>query len=409
MAEAMPSLVPAGTDRGTIALYNQIALVAFLVGGAAGGILFGMLADRIGRTRTMMLTILVYSLFTCLSALSKTWWHLAVFRFLVALGVGGEWAVASALVAEVFPTRARAWSLGIFHASSVFGTFLAIAAGVWIIGNPQITAYANQIDMPSFPWRLGFGLGALPALLILWIRRSLHEPDSWRALHAARSAEAPVGSVAELFARTFFYRTTMGVLLATVGLATFWGTHVYGKDKLKNVILAEQKGQSAQDAEERAATIKRWEMLGMFLVTAGGGLGLVSFGPVSDRIGRRGAFFVFQLGGLLATLILFQMLSSRNAILLMLPLFGYLTLANHAGFAIYFPELYPTRLRGTGTGFCFNAGRLLAAPVLLFRGWLEKTLQIDPMNAATLVGALFVVGMVAAILAPETRGRELLD
>ena len=124
MNEAMPSLV-SQENAANIPTYNNIALAAFLLGGAVGGIFFGMLSDRIGRTRTMSITILFYSLFTCISAFSQQWWHMAGFRFLVAMGVGGEWAIASAMVNEVFPKRSRAHVGGIFHASSVFGTYLA--------------------------------------------------------------------------------------------------------------------------------------------------------------------------------------------------------------------------------------------------------------------------------------------
>src|SRR6185295_9203362 len=177
MNEAMPSLLPKPSEetagaffsdlfqgRLAPALYNNIALGAFLAGGALGGVIFGALGDRIGRARTMVITILMYSLFTCLTAFSQTWWHIVVLRFLVALGVGGEWAVASAMVAEVFPPRARAWSGAIFHGSSVLGTYLAVAAGVLI---------------PRLGWRWGFAIGAFPALLTLWIRWRLREPDTW--------------------------------------------------------------------------------------------------------------------------------------------------------------------------------------------------------------------------------------
>src|SRR5262245_31190932 len=138
MNEVMKDLLPKGTPPGDVAFYNNVTFGAFLVGGALGGVLFGRLSDRLGRTRVMVYTILTYSLFTCLSAVSQAWWHVAVFRFLVALGVGGEWAVATALVAEVFPRKARAWSLAIFHASSVFGTYVAILAGATLVGNPEI-------------------------------------------------------------------------------------------------------------------------------------------------------------------------------------------------------------------------------------------------------------------------------
>ncbi|MFG0240266.1 MAG: MFS transporter, partial [Gimesia chilikensis] len=179
MNEAMPSLIrvePLSEEElqdpqkveahdkevsGRKALYNNIALGAFLIGGALGGIAFGALSDRIGRKKTMSLTILFYSFFTCLSALSQEWWQLAGFRFLVALGVGGEWAVASTLVAESFPPKARARVGSIFHASSVLGTYLAILAGAFIIGNERILEYAKEAGMPSMPWRVGFALGVI--------------------------------------------------------------------------------------------------------------------------------------------------------------------------------------------------------------------------------------------------------
>src|SRR5919106_3890386 len=209
MTEAMPSLVPSGTSQGQISLYNNIALGAFLLGGALGGVVFGVLSDRIGRKRTLSLTIAFYSFFTCLSALSQEWWHLAAFRFLVALGVGGEWAVASALVAEVFPARARAHAGGIFHATSVLGTYLAVAAGIFFIGNPALYERSRDIgsgwigqhvDPETLPWRIGFMVGVFPALLIIWIRRSIRDPETWQVARARAQSEPSqqMGAVADL-------------------------------------------------------------------------------------------------------------------------------------------------------------------------------------------------------------------
>src|SRR5262245_31299894 len=161
----LSGLLPAGTAEGTRDYYKNIALAAFLVGGALGGVVFGAMADRIGRTRTMVVTILIYSAFTCMTAFSQNWWQATVLRFLVALGTGGEWAVASALVAEVFPPRARAWSGAIFHGSSVLGTYLAIAAGIFIV--------------PNWGWQRAFLIGAAPALLTVWIRLQMREPEQW--------------------------------------------------------------------------------------------------------------------------------------------------------------------------------------------------------------------------------------
>ncbi|MFV1995105.1 MAG: MFS transporter [Verrucomicrobiales bacterium] len=432
MREAMPSLVPDATPEGRIALYNNIALACFLLGGALGGIFFGMLSDRIGRKRTMTLTILFYTFFTCISAFSQQWWHLAGLRFLVALGVGGEWAVASCLVAEVFPKKARAHVGGIFHASSVLGSYLAIAAGTFLIGNTAVHTWATSpemnwvssfMDPTSLPWRLGFALGILPALLIIWIRRSLREPESWVAARqrAAEEPEERMGSIGDLFKGVLLRRTLIGVTLATVGLATFWGAHIYGKDVFrsaaeKQILAAAIPGdasapmaaeQKAAILKENSAPLKRWEMLGMFLSTTGGGIGLLCFGPLSQRLGRRGAFLIFHLGGLVSALVVFLIPLGIGALYVILPIFGFLTLGMHAGYAIYFPELYPTRLRSTGTGFCFNGGRILAAPVLFVSGWMQNDWGFSLTGAAATLSLLYLLGIAVLPFAPETRGEEL--
>ncbi|MCH8047650.1 MAG: MFS transporter [Planctomycetes bacterium] len=410
MNEAMKSLLPEGTEKGMVAFYNDVALGAFLLGGALGGVFFGALSDRIGRTKTMIFTILMYSCFTCVTVLAQTWWQMAGLRFLVAMGVGGEWAVASAMVAEVFPKRARAWSGAIFHGSSVFGTFLAVAAGMYVVANP------------NWGWRWGFAIGALPALLTLWIRWRLREPDKWIAARAAakRDASKQTGRIGELFSTALIRHTLIGVTLAAVGLATFWGVHIYGKDLMRRSaeqqVLSElPSGATEQEKlaalDENFEAIKHAEMIGMLLTTTGGGIGLLAFAPLCEWIGRRGAFLFFNLGGLVSGLVLFQVLSNSGPQILyiVLPVFGFLSLGMHAGYAIYFPELFPTRLRGTGGGFCFNAGRILAAPILFVRGWMrrEDGLAMSLDDTASVLCLLFLVALVLLLFAPETKGRDL--
>ncbi len=417
MNEAMLELLPAGAASeesglaGRLSYYNNIAFGAFLLGGALGGVCFGMLSDRIGRAKTMVLTIAMYSGFTFLSALSQQWWHLAVFRFLVALGVGGEWAVATALVAEVFPRRARAWSLAIFHASSVFGTMLAVAAGAFIVAEREIAIAALGGAQVS-GWRLGFALGAVPALLIVAVRLTLTaEPETWKK---SRGASGPrnAGRLSALFSAKVGRRTLIGVTLAAVGLATFWGAHIYGKDTLRQAIEEEYIAANPSVPRQRAidenfGSIKRWEMLGMLLVTTGGGLGLLCFGPLAERFGRRPAFLFFHAAGLAAALALFQFLSDFRVLLVALPVFGFLTLGMHAGYAVYFPELFPTRVRSTGAGFCFNIGRVLAAPILFAAGWMQRDWGFSLRDTASLLSLLFAVGIAVLFFAPETRGTEL--
>ncbi|MCA9078067.1 MAG: MFS transporter [Planctomycetaceae bacterium] len=430
--EAMPTFIEMQERGGEVLgeadktgrkeFYNDIAFACFLVGGAVGGIFFGMLSDRIGRKRTMTLTIVFYSLFTCLSAFSAQWWHLAGLRFLVAMGVGGEWAVASAMVFEVFPARARAHVGGIFHASSVFGTYLAVAAVTFFIGNAEVgnalTQWAHDwgitdpVQAASVKWRIGFALGALPALLIIWIRVSLKEPEEWQAAQsrAAEDSTQQVGRISELFSSQWIRSTLVGFSLASVGLATFWGVHIHGKATMRNaaeVRFAADQPDLSDDA--RKAALTRWEMLGMFLVTTGGGIGLLCFGPLSQRIGRKPAFLAFHLGGLVSALVLFSFTFSQTVLYGLLPLFGFLTLGMHAGYAIYFPELFPTRLRGTGTGFCFNGGRIAAAPILYLSGWMKNDWGYSLSQACILLSLLYLLGLVVLLFAPETRGRELHD
>jgi MFS family permease len=408
MSKVMPSLLPQGTPSGEVAYYNNLTFGAFLLGGALGGVLFGMLSDRYGRKRMMMWTIVMYSAFTCLSAFSQTWWHLAGLRFLVAVGVGGEWAVASALLAEVFPARARAWSLAIFHASSVFGTYLATAAGYFVVADPSPES-----------WRVGFLLGVLPALLIIWIRFSLREPEGSQKIRERDVlAGRRLGRLPDLFAADVRRRTLVGVALATVGLATFWGTHIYGKDLYRKAVERRLKTSAAAASPSGTASdpaiaksLQQHEMIGMLLVTTGGGLGLLAFGPLCERLGRRRAFALYHIGGLAMALVMFQaaprMQLTPSQLAACLPLFGFLTLGMHAGYAIYFPELFPTRLRGTGAGFCFNVGRVLAAPILFLGGWMQKDWGFSLEQTASILSLLFALGLALLVFAPETKGQAL--
>lgn len=425
MNDAMPQLLGASSttvDAATkqiIASWNNWALASFLLGGAFGGILFGMLSDKIGRSKTMIITILFYSVFTCVTALASEPWHMVLLRFLVAMGVGGEWAVASAMVAEVMPKRSRAVMGSIFHASSVFGTLMAVAVGYFII--------SAQV-LGENTWRLGFVIGVLPALLTVFIRWKLQEPEQWIEAKKREAVDAnqATGSLRDLFRNRYLRSTAVGTLLATIGLTTFWGCHIYGKDTLKrraetNVLtqagLADIDWQTASDEQKTARTealkagksqIKREEMTGMFLVMVfGGGLGLVLFGSLSNIMGRKGAFIFYHLGGFIAAILLFYVLGpgdySRGVLLTFLPVFGFLTLGMHAGYAVYFPELFPTRLRGTGTGFCFNAGRIGSALAIA----LSATLGWTPSQSSQYMVPLFAIGIGVTLLAKETRGEEL--
>lgn len=413
MREAMPALLGVAADNPAVASWNDWAFGSFLLGGALGGVFFGAMSDRIGRSRTMIVTILCYSLFTCVTALAQAPWQMVALRFLVAMGVGGEWAVASAMVAEVMPQRSRPVMSSIFHGSSVFGTLLAAATGAYVVANPALGAAA---------WRWGFAIGALPALLTVWVRWKLREPEQWvQARERARADDTQqTGRVVELFQRPHIRNTLVGVALSSIGLVTFWGAHIYGKNALlrhaqQAALVTDGVAADAPQAEKtaawtaHAAEIKRAEMLSMVLNTVGGGLGLVLFGTISNRIGRKGAFVLYHAVAFVMVLVLFKGLIAQNAsavwLAIALPVFGFFTLGMHAGYAVYFPELYPTRLRGTGAGFCFNMGRIATAVAFFYFG----TVAISQENKAIMLAPLYLVGVVVVMFAKETRDQPLPD
>lgn len=370
-------------------LWGDRFLGIFLLGGTLGGIGFGVLADRWGRRPTMVVTILMYSVFSGLTYFATELWHVGVLRFLVAMGVGGEWAVAAALVSEVFPARARAHAGGIFHATSVLGTWLATGVAV-LVGSH---------------WQYAFLAGVLPALLILWVRASVNESESWQQKKAAAQSTEELGSLRELLGdprwRT---RALLGMLLAAIGLASFWAVTVAGQDLARAQLLKD--GVPAAAAADQAKTAYG------FWQTTGGGLGLLAFGPLCVRLGRKRAFAFMHVAAFLTVLLVCFAPRNYDQLFWLLPLFGFCTLAVHAGYAIYFPELFPTRLRGTGTGFCFNGGRLLAAPMLFYSGtlkssWLAANPGLELRHAIALLGGLFLVGLLVIAFLPETKDQPL--
>lgn len=381
-------------STGRVRMWGDTFLAIFLLGGTLGGLAFGSLADRYGRKPTLALTILFYSIFSGLTFFATELWHVAVLRFLVALGVGGEWAVGATLVAEVFPARARARASGIFHATSVFGTWLAAAAGL---------AVGSQ-------WRYAYIIGVLPALLVLWVRSSIREPERWeraRRIDASTSGQRPsgearkrLGSFPELFGNPQWGRPAiLGLLLAAVGLGTFWGVTVAGQDLTQALLL--RNGMPPDLAAERA------KFAFGIVQTAGGGLGLLCFGPLAERIGRRGAFALMHAAAFAIVPAICYLPQTYGQMLWMLPVFGFFTLGSHAGYAVYFPELFPDHLRATGTSLCFNGGRLVAAPILWLSGMLKGLPGMDLRQAVMILSSLFLAGLVLLIFLPETKGRPL--
>ncbi len=376
-----------GGGPAAIEWQGNLGFAIFLLGGALGGLVFAVLSDRFGRVRMMAVTILVYSVFSSLTALAQSALQVQVLRFLVALGTGGEWAIAAALVAETFPAQSRARASGIFHASSVIGTALASVTGMLFIG-PRA-------------WRWGFLLGLAPAVLLLWIRVAIREPARWSSARrtSVQTGMSPAGTLRELFGcEPWRSRALLGLSLATVGLATFWGIFAWSPE------LAGMNAGSGLPQARRQEMGSRAYLLMNF---TGGLFGLLSFAPLATWRGRRFAFAAYHVGAAILTPVCFLGARTYAQALWLLPVMAFFVLGMHAGYAIYFPELFPTRLRATGSSVCFNGGRVLGALILLVRGMIGSAIGLR--WAVVAMSGLFWVGLIILLFAPETRGHELPD
>ncbi|HEX4414462.1 MAG TPA: MFS transporter [Lacipirellulaceae bacterium] len=367
---------------------SEYLFAVFLLGSAFGGLIAGSLADRFGRRPLLVATILFYSIFSGLTYFATDKWQLGVIRFFVAAGVGGEWAVGASLIAEVFPTRARTYAASIFHASGQLGFWIAALVGI---------AVGSQ-------WRYAYLVGILPAILTIWVLARVHEPEKWEAkamqLEESGSQRRRLGSFRELlFTPKWSRHALLGCLFAGTGLATFWCVMVAGQDLTRDFL--KRTGADPNDIHRQAAFAYG------IVQTIGCTLGLLAFGPICARFGRRASFIGFNLLAFAIVPITCFAPQQYWQLLLLLPLYGFFTEGFHAGYAMYFPELFPTHLRATGTSFCFNGGRIVAIPALFASAWLKGPHGVDLRWAVTILATLYLVGAGIMLLLPETNHQEL--
>lgn len=385
LLEELVTATSAEQKASDIKFYRDVFQGVFLSGGMIGGILFGVLGDRWGRRPTMIATILMYSLFSGMTYFATSLTQVAVLRFFVAMGVGGEWAVAAALVSEVFPTRARAQASSIFHGSSTLGTWLAALAG-WYVAEH---------------WRYAYLVGVLPAFLILWVRAKVEEPEAWSKTGNAGNTNARRGSLKELLGNPRWRkRALLGMFLASVGLGSYWGVVVAGQELAKTFQM-QHDGVSEKTADQNAKLVYG------YVQSTGGGIGLIAFGPLCQWLGRRRAFMYAHLAALIIVPVTCFVPQSYNQLLFFLPIYGACTLGMHAGYAVYFPELFPSHLRATGASFCFSGGRIIAAVMMPISGWVKSLPDMTLPVALSLLSSIFLLGIIFVTFLPETKNQPL--
>jgi MFS family permease len=348
----------------------------FLLGAAAGGLVFGWLGDRIGRVRAMSLSILTYSFFTGACYFATEPWHLGVLRFLSALGMGGEWSLGVALVMECWPEKHRPWLAGAIGAASNVGFML-------------IAAVARVIPVTADSWRWVMVAGAMPALLTFFIRLFVPESERWKESVGAQVSRP----MKEIFSPGMFKTTMLAIAFASIALIGTWGSVQWVP------LWADQMTGGKVPAAKA--------MVGI-LSSLGAVVGCILGPIVGGVIGRRPTYFMLCLLSLLSCGYLFRAVSSYGSeFLVVVFLVGATTASFYGWLPLYLPELFPTRIRATGQGLSFNFGRILAAVGALQMSNLMAYYDNSYARAGATLTLIYTLGLVLIWLAPETKGRPL--
>ena len=383
MTPALKELLGPRSSAENIGWHGGVIFAVFVVGWALGGIIFGVAADYLGRARTLVITILIYAIFTGLAGFSRTWWELAIYRFLTALGIGGEWAAGATLVAEVWPESLRVKGAGLLQ--SAWGAGFFLAAGV----NLLLSAHS---------WRIMFFVGLLPAVVALLARLKVREPERWMQVHRReQSQSAHHLTLLELFGPGTRRDTLVGSGLAFVAVFGLWGATNWTPSLIHELL---------QPRHMDSVSAGRLVSYAVMSLNGGAILGYLAFVPLAERLGRRAAFLVMLLGSAITLPATFLFTSSYSAVVLLLPALGFFSNGIFSGFPIYLPEIFPTRIRATGAGFCFNAGRVLAAAGPFLTGTLVAYLGTFA-RAASSIALIYLLGLLVLLFARETKGEAI--
>ena len=385
--------------------FGDIVTALMMVGWSVGGFIFGIYGDRLGRVKTLSIAIAVYSVFTGLSGFSVGLLDFCIYRFLMGCGIGGAFATAATLIAETMPEHARATALGLFQALSAVGNITGSFIARFIVSASESYDISWLISEQMISgWRILFMIGVLPAILVVFIMRSIKEPDTW--LEARKTASEnmgrELGDLKSLFGTPRWRRNLLvGVSLAVVGVIGLWGVGFYSPELI---------GEALKDLDPQEQD--KVKAMGTLLQDVGALLGILTFTFIATRIGRKIAFgWAFVFCWLVVSGVFIFLTEAWHAYV-MLPLLGFATLSVFGGYSIYFPELFPTRLRSSGTGFCYNVGRIFAAVVIVLRIPIREAFTNAGFTevfrtVSVVLASVYLLGLVVLIWAPETKGMPL--
>lgn len=401
---AIPTLLglPIGGPEAKAALpyWNGILNSLLLLGWAAGGVLFGPICDRFGRKRVLMMTMVLYAIGTASCAFVTEMWQLIIFRIVASLGIGGEWAAGSAMVAEVVPEDQRVEAGAWLYTSAPFGLLLAN----WVNKSVAGGWFAHD---PAASWRYVLLFGLVPAAVAFVVRFFVREPERW----ANATANAPTTRLSEIFAPGVRARTASALIVAVIALITWWTCNAF-LQSLVNSLAGVEAAARSLDPAATAALKESWKTTATNWFTFGGFVGTLMTIPVARWFGRRKLYAIYFAASAVAVMATFG-LDIPSEVRLKLWFFVGLTVFGVFGsFPFYLPELYPTRLRSTGSGFCYNIGRVVTAIGVFAVGAIAQSAKGDPaiiLKTLFLIGFVPIVGLLLLPWVVETRDQTMPD
>ena len=391
-------------DKAKATEFGPYTTSVFLVGWAVGGLILGAMGDRFGRAKMLTYAILLYSVCTGLSALSTGFFDFCVYRFLTGMGVGGVFGLAVALVADSVPDHTRAPALGLLQSFSTLGNITAALIGM-SLGTMALMPLGLKV------WQVMFIVGSLPAFFSVIVLRKLKEPKKWVDARAAGlKTGVKFGSYSVLLGHPRWRKNAwLGLVMCSAGIIGLWGIGNFHPKIVRSIVEAHFASQHLSPAE-LVQKMTWWTSVALLCQNLGGFCGMMSLAKLAQVKSRRFASLVALSLSLVTTWLVFWGLRDFHQIFWMMPLMGFGQLSVFGVYAIYLPELFPTSLRSTGTSFCYNVGRIVAATAPFTVGQITKKLggNIEGFRTAGLwVSLVLLVGLVAIPFLPETKDQPL--